>query len=100
MPDETYNGWTNRATWLMSMYLDGNYDGEGTYRETREWVKSARGSNTGAFRLGESLREHFSDQIKDSVEDAMVGLIIDDLLSYALDSVNWHEIATNLLSES
>lgn len=96
MPDETYNGWTNRATWLMSMYLDGNYDGESTHRDTRMHVELARDidSESRVSRLADSLRDYVSDRIGE------LDGIVSDLLGYALGDVDWVEIATNLLAES
>ncbi len=43
MTDTTYNGWANYETWAVGMYLDGNYDGPGTYYETIERTRGALG---------------------------------------------------------
>ena len=37
--DETCNGWKNYETWAVGMYLDGNYDGPGTYYAAIETVR-------------------------------------------------------------
>ncbi len=36
-PDrKEYNGWSTYETWATGMFLDGNYTGEGTYREVQQ----------------------------------------------------------------
>lgn len=68
--DTTYNGWTNRATWLVNVW--GN-------PESREDV--------------ESLREMLTEQV-----DALPDGILKDMID--LDEINWDELCSQFDEES
>lgn len=100
MTDDTYNGWTNYETWVVNMYLDGNYDGPGTYYETIERVRSAEPTEESGRRslVADILREWVEENVNpymidDDHPDPQLHPLAADLLGAALTSVNWHEIA-------
>jgi hypothetical protein len=68
--DTTYNGWTNRATWLVNVW--GN-------PESREDV--------------ESLREQLTEQV-----DALPDGILKDMVD--LSEINWDELCSHFEEES
>jgi len=96
----TYNGHANHATWLVSLWLDGNYSGEGTYREVRRIIQDTVA--TGEYSEGYALTNAVVEGIKEMVEDATTadaeGLAF-DLLTSILDDVDWRELAEDLISE-
>ena len=84
-----YNGYPNYQTWNVSLWLDND---EGTYRFFREVVKETRPTEW-----------ELSNQLKDYVEESNPlsdnASMFSDLLGHALDNVDYHEIAENILSE-
>ena len=74
--NDTYNGWTNRETWLVNLWLDQYISGQ-VYN-------------------GEEVTGHvlecYVDSLMDSVEWQSLGLF-KDLITCALDKVDWEEIA-------
>lgn len=112
MSDETYNGWKNYETWAVNMYLDGNYDGAGTYYASVEAVRQAledcaiEHPTSEYWTVEQSCRFHVADRLKDLVEeyttphtidddhsDPQLHPLVSDLLGAALSSVDWYEIA-------
>lgn len=73
MPNNTYNGWANKETWLVNLWLGDilTSDKEEGFEITPEYV--------------EEFVESF-------IENPLNGLIA-DLLNCALGSINYREIA-------
>lgn len=102
--DKTYNGWTNYETWAVGMFLDGNYDGEGTYRAVLELAESVAEDidEPESYATVSELRTlTLADRLKDFVEESLpeVGGIASDLLGAAVSEVNWRELAEHKLEE-
>lgn len=95
--DTTYNGWKNYPTWAVNLWLSND---EGLYNATTELVGSAR-MNAG---LTGPERVHVADALKSWVRDELSpdlgASFAADLLGYALDSVDWFEIADAWLEEN
>lgn len=75
MTQETYNGWTNYATWRVNLEIFDGYDG-------------ASDNDLDEYDLGQSLREMAEEIVASQAE----GLAQDYALAF-LDAVNWREIA-------
>ena len=78
----TYNGWTNRETWLTSLWLNndrGNYE-----------------LLLNIYRINKPDR-YKAERLKSMIEDQMYDLdlnasLFSDLLSTSLDRVDWLEV--------
>ena len=78
----TYNGWTNRETWLVSLWLNND---QGNY----ELLSNVLGLSTSSTRKAERLHNLIEDQMYDLELEASLW---SDLLSTALTSVDWLEV--------
>lgn len=114
-PDEQgYNGWKNYETWAVALWLDND---ESTYREVRAIAAECQadcaerlakpreeyGDPWGESSFVRSVPNLFAESLKDFVDNDMPDLgasMWADLLGAAFSEVDWHEIATNILSES
>lgn len=81
MKQETYNGWTNYATWRVNLeFFDGC-----AWLECLEHISDVS-----------TYAEALKEIVLESLEQEAKGLA----LSYAIafvDEVNWHEIASSML---
>ncbi len=110
MSDDGYNGWKNYETWAVGMYLDGNYDGAGTYYTATETVRAAiedmEHPTSDVWTVEQSRRYAVADALKDMVEeytnpsmidddhpDPNLHPLVSDLFGAALSSVDWNELA-------
>lgn len=80
MTQETYNGWTNYATWRVRLEMF-DYDG-------------ASDNDLDAYDLGQSLREMAEEMILEQAE----GLAESYALAFLAD-VNWYEIAERMIED-
>ena len=78
----TYNGWENRATWLVNLWLTNEPGPETDLRMLAQMSASARWR-------ADRLRDYVADMIPETA-----GLAA-DLLYTALESVDWREIVEN-----
>lgn len=86
MSDETYNGWKNYPTWSVHLWLD-NEQGSQDY-----WIAEA----VDALDTAEHPRYEIADALKNYVRDECESddaSMASGLLGYALDCVDWYEIA-------
>lgn len=101
---ETYNGWKNYPTWCVNLWLSND---EGLYRTASLTVGDAK-------RHGDPPRVYLADMLKEMVLEIRVGVdngyggsetvegltgFHADLLGYALDQVDWFEIADAWLED-
>ena len=84
--NSTYNGWTNKATWLVKLWMDND---QSAYSYWREQVNK----NTDSYQLADELEHYHQD-----ISSEQVGLFA-DLLTSSLAEVNWHEIAQSLIND-
>lgn len=91
MSEQTYNGWANYPTWAVHLWLTND---EGLYNHVLETAYDCS---------GETRRVDLADWIKDFVRGSIEldeASMRADLLGYALDSVDWLEIADSFLEDA
>lgn len=98
MSDETgYNGWTNRETWCVSLWLDNE---QGTYFAVRERAVDHM-EDENPWQLAETIRSYVEDLAEMTCPGCTEGAsFVTDLFGSALAHVNYIEIAENLLTDA
>jgi hypothetical protein len=94
--DETYNGWTNKATWLVKLWID-NDQGE---QESWHAVARVAVNNGGPYALSELLKDHYENSAEDLLPIDQQASFWADLLNWALASVDWAAIARALIEDA
>ena len=82
MEEQGYNGWTNHETWLVNLWLDGCIDS----------LPEDMGT-TDTATIAEAIRELVEEILWG--EEPPAADLSTDLLTSALDAVNWRELAEN-----
>ena len=78
----TYNGWSNRETWLASLWI--------TSDPTSDWLLDQAVSRRESIPL---QAEWLSEQIHEGINELeLEASLASDLLSTALDKIDWQEI--------
>jgi len=103
-----YNGYTNRATWIVSLWMD-NSEGVREYWVDRgRMIYKHKAKGQRHFTKMEDAAIIFAEDIRDSYEEAMSDMMerVDavsslwyDMLNDSLLHVDWRQIATNLLED-
>lgn len=95
MTDETYNGWKNYPTWAVNLWLSND---EGLADEALDLATSAvrnakfnplSGKTMERYDTAEALKSWVRDDLTPDLEASFAA----DLLGYALDLVDWYEVA-------
>ena len=87
MTDNTYNGWTNYATWRVALEI---FDG---FNPVEEW--GLERETLTESELAFILKEHAEELVSEATPE---GLALDYALAFMAD-VNWHEIAGHMLED-
>lgn len=95
MHDETYNGWTNRETWLVNLWLSND---ESTYREALDTARELLGTDHPRVALADWLQEFVELQVTDCC-GTRYGFV-EDLAFTAAAHVNWFEVADGWLHDA
>jgi len=101
---QRYNGWTNYETWNVKLWID-NDQGERDYwfEQAREMLDSAEPEYDWETKRGvarTALAKALDQEIRtDRLPEGVTTGVYADLLNAALSSVNWNEIAENILEE-
>ena len=87
MAERTYNGFTNRETWLINFH----------HRESiLERVKQGEAITNVLYDIKESLQ----DQIDKHLENSVVVIVQDMICSkYIVEKINWLELADHYIKE-
>ena len=87
----SYQGWANYPTWAVVLWI-GNE--EGSYRYWREQAMEAlEDANDDRQEAANTLAGQLKDQFNDEAPVVDESSVWSDLLSYALDEVDWYEVA-------
>jgi hypothetical protein len=86
---EPYQGWTNYPTWAVSLWLNND---EPLYRQLQSLIRQSDGE---AYELAQSLKNWVIDDLTPDLAPSFAG----DILGWAMEQVNWDEIAASELSE-
>ena len=87
MTDNTYNGWTNYATWRVALEI---FDGHA--------LEDILGTDPNNYTTGE-VADMLHINASEILEMQAEGLALDYALAF-LDEVNWYEIAKNKEEEA
>lgn len=82
--DNTYNGWTNYATWRAYIEVFDSLDPRDLMIDTKD-----------AYELGQYFKEYANDLLE---IDAKEGLALDYARAF-ISNVNWREIARHKIAE-
>lgn len=88
MTDEAYQGWTNRETWAVHLWLTNE---EPLYLEARNIAKA----QPNARRAGADLWDWTADNV---IPESVTGFSR-DIINAALARVNWPEVAEALRAD-
>ncbi|MGI9158779.1 MAG: DUF7249 family protein [Saprospiraceae bacterium] len=92
MQDKTYNGWANEPTWLVNLWLTNDcLDQAWLEKTTRHCLRDAANKEDTAQKLADELVFYVS-----GLAYAPSGLIC-DLMTWALDQVDWQALARHHL---
>jgi hypothetical protein len=84
--ESTYNGWTNYPTWNVHLWLSND---ESLYHAAIERTRAAYEANESKSDVIDALRGWVRDELAPDLGASFAA----DLLGYALDEVDWVEIA-------
>ena len=82
---KTYNGWTNRETWLVSLWINNDQTSQAVLLE-------ALGRDESDFKKAEWLKSEIEEEMYDLPLEASLWC---DLLGTALARVDWREVIEN-----
>lgn len=101
MNEKQYNGWTNYETWLLALWIDNEQGSHGYWRErAAEILDESEGDKI--FSKVDRAKLDLSKALKEEIEEAnpvQDNGFFCDLMTSALQSVNYYEIASNWIDE-
>jgi hypothetical protein len=111
MTKQEYNGWTNYETWNVKLWLDNEESSQRYWQQAaKEALETAKETLSANFRMtgvepfttAERAAFELAKALKEQHEEALPELqgFAADLLGAAMSEVNWHEIATSLISDA
>lgn len=90
-----YNGWSNYETWCANLWIDNEQGSQEYWRE-----QSQAALESADWDIDEAVST-LAEQLKSEHEESMPELtgVFSDLLTAALGSVDWREIARSMLGD-
>jgi len=95
MSDDTYNGWTNYPTWNVSLWIGNDGSTQEYWVDRAQELANDFGKENATGRLADDLKSEIEDQSPIASDASTYA----DILGWALDQVDWHEIAENMLAD-
>lgn len=92
--DNRYNGWTNRETWLVILWIQNERDSHFLWRDRTHQLYKSSGRTEAIEKLADELQT-WCDEHEPQMKHGMFA----DLLTAAMDRVNWHEIACSMVED-
>lgn len=89
MTDTTYNGWTNRETWCVNLWL-------GNEQATHSDIQNIVSESAELYQAGDAISSYVEQLLG---EERTTATMSADLLGCALARVNWREIAEGYWSD-
>lgn len=97
----SYNGYTNYATWAVNLWIDNEQGTQGYWEERAaevwenaspeyEWQSK---QDAAVYELAEELKTWVEEQ----ADELTSGSMLSDLLGWAVEQVNWREIAEMMI---
>lgn len=93
--NKTFNGWTNYNTWAAALWIDNE---ESTYKYFRELVAEIRAEEADENEQKYTLESAIKEFIEDNAPEISAS-VYSDLLGYAMQDINYYEIASNMLED-
>ena len=95
--DDTYNGWKNKETWLVNIWLNNDYDLYKQYISTLTEIVEKQSNDLYTHRL-------VVDELKEIVwgiyrEEHKESGLISDLMETSLHHVDWSRLAETYIEE-
>lgn len=87
MPKNGYNGWANKPTWSVGLWLNNS---QGDYRH---WSERAEHLTT------EELAEEIQQAVEEGSPTADGASLYSDLMTGSLGQVDWKEVAESFQEE-
>lgn len=93
MSDQKYNGYANRSTWAVCLWLDND---EGSYNQWRDRAFELRDEHEDKGDAVSALADEISREHEEFCPPELSGIYL-DLLAHALNCVDWREVAESRL---
>lgn len=100
---EKYNGWTNYETWCYNLHITNcEISYNDLYSRIENEIENSLCESISldevdldeiSYKLSKDLKNNFSDTFPENLS-----ALHTDLLTSAIDEINWFEIATNLVN--
>ena len=85
-PNTTYNGWTNRETWVVNLWLSND-------ESESKWLDELANDGREIYDQARALEEYIQEAWQDLLEFQKIeSSIWADLMTTALWAVDWREI--------
>ena len=109
---QTYNGWENKPTWLIKLWIDNSQGDQDYWREvcteiindTIEDISDIdeEDKRHAVYQIEQRLKDEFENGGADILESSTAGVssFWSDLLGWALAMVNWLEVAGALYDDA
>lgn len=96
-----YNGWSNYETWVTKLWMDNdNYSDDEFLQEYLDNAEPRYDWETKLDRAVSDLEDYLKDWVDTQVEELNLGAnLLSDLLDGAISSINFREIARNMLED-